>query len=185
MNTVSIRSLINTDWNSISKIYADGIETGIATFETVVPNWETWSDKHIESCRIVAIKNNDVVGFAVLSLVSNRHVYKGVAEVTVYVYENCKNKGLGSILLKALINESEQNGFWTLQAGIFSENKASIALHKKCGFRIVGVREKIGQRNGKWYDNQLLERRSKKWQILSDDSHCDASEYRANIGIYV
>lgn len=162
MNSVSIRSLINTDWNSISKIYADGIATGIATFETVVPNWETWSTKHIESCRIVAIKNNAVVGFAVLSQVSKRHVYKGVAEVTVYVDKNYKNIGIGSILLKAIISESEQNGFWTLQASIFSENIASIEVHKKCGFRIVGVREKIGQLNGKWYDNQLMERRSKK-----------------------
>ena len=161
MNTISIRPLIKTDWDSVSKIYAGGIATGIATFETEIPDWEAWNKNYIESCRIVAVKSNVVVGFAVLSQVSKRKVYKGVAEVTVYIDIDYKRQYIGEILLRQLIKESEENGFWTLQAGTFSENIASIELHKKCGFRVVGIREKIGQLNGKWYDNYFLERRSK------------------------
>ncbi len=161
MNQISIRPLIKADWDSVSKIYADGIATGIATFETEIPDWGSWNKKHIESCRIVAVKDTLVVGYAVLSQVSKRKVYKGVAEGTVYVDKNYKRQRIGEILLRQLIKESEDNGFWTLQAGTFSENIASIELHKKCGFRVVGVREKIGQLKGKWYDNHFLERRSK------------------------
>lgn len=157
---VSLRPLSKSDWNSVSKIYADGIATGLATFETEVPNWETWDNKYIKTCRLVAKVDNLIVGFAVLSNVSKRNVYKGVAEVSVYVANNYKGRKIGKILLKKLIEESENNGFWTLQAGIFSENIPSINLHKKCGFRIVGVREKIGQLNGRWHDVQLMEKRS-------------------------
>jgi len=159
---IVVRALLKTDWNSVSKIYADGITTGIATFETEIPDWKTWNKKYIDSCRIVAIENKNVVGFALLSLVSQRDVYRGVAEVTLYVDKESQGKGVGKTLLNELIKQSEINDFWTLQAGIFSENIASIELHKKCGFRIVGVKEKIGQLNGKWYDNHFLERRSKK-----------------------
>ena len=162
MNEISIRPLIKADWDSVSKIYADGIATGIATFETEIPDWEAWNKKHIASCRIVAVKDTLVVGYAVLSQVSKRKVYKGVAEVTVYVDKDYKRQQIGEILLRELIKESEAHGLWTLQAGIFSENLASIELHKKCGFIVVGIREKIGQLNGKWHDNHFLERRSSK-----------------------
>jgi len=158
---IVVRQLIKEDWTSVSKIYADGIATGIATFETEVSDWETWNIKYVDSCRIVATQNTNVVGFAALSLVSQRDVYLGVAEVTVYVDENFKGKGIGKTLLEELIKQSETNGFWTLQAGIFSENISSINLHKKCGFRVVGVKEKIGQLNKKWHNNHFLERRSK------------------------
>jgi len=161
MNSISIRPLIKTDWTSISKIYADGIATGIATFETEIPNWEAWNEKYIESCRIVAVKKEMVVGFAVLSKVSSRQVYKGVAEVTVYVSKDYRGQYVGETLLKQLIKESETHGFWTLQAGIFSKNVASIEMHKKFDFRVIGIRKQIGQLNGKWHDNHFLERRSK------------------------
>jgi len=157
---IVVRPLLKTDWESISKIYEEGIATGIATFETEVPTWEQWNEKYIEHCRIVAELDCKVVGFAVLSQVSKREVYKGVAEVSVYVSTNHRGKNIGETLMTQLIKESESKGFWTLQAGIFSENIISINLHKKCGFRVVGIREKIGKLYGKWYDNYLLERRS-------------------------
>ena len=159
---IVVRPLIETDWKSVSRIYAQGISTGIATFETEIPDWEIWDKKYEDTCRIVAIQHKNVVGFAVLSLVSQRDVYRGVAEVTVYVEKGSQGRGIGKTLLNEIIKQSEFNGFWTLQAGIFSENIASIQLHKKCGFRFVGIKEKIGQLNGKWHDNHFLERRSKK-----------------------
>jgi phosphinothricin acetyltransferase len=158
---IAVRPFVKEDWSLVSKIYEDGISTGIATFETEVPDYETWNKKYIESCRIVATQNEKIVGFAVLSLVSHRYVYRGVAEVTLYVDKDYRGNGIGKILLIELINQSEAKGFWTLHASIFSENLASINLHKKCGFRIVGIKEKIGQLNGKWHDNHFLERRSK------------------------
>jgi phosphinothricin acetyltransferase len=157
---IVVRELLKTDWNAVSKIYAEGIATGIATFETEVPELELWNDKYIEHSRIVAELNNEVVGFAVLSQVSKRKVYKGVAEVSVYVSTNHWGHKIGETLLKQLIKGSESHGYWTLQANIFSKNTASINLHKKCGFRMVGIREKIGMLHGKWHDNYLLERRS-------------------------
>lgn len=159
----SIRIFEEKDWTSVSEIYAQGIATGIATFETKVPSYDVWNEKFIKTCRLVAVDGNQVVGFAVLSQVSKREVYKGVAEVTIYISESQRGKGIGKQLLDTLVIESENDGFWTLQAGIFSLNHASIELHKKCGFRIVGLREKIGKRNGIWYDNVLMERRSKKF----------------------
>jgi len=159
---VSIRAFDKQDWASVSKIYDEGIATGIATFETKAPSFDIWNEKFIKKCRIVAEIKDEVVGFAILSQASFRKVYQGVAEVTVYVAESKRGNGIGKHLLNALIAESEKEGFWTLQAGIFSLNKPSIELHKKCGFRVVGVREKIGEREGKWLDNHFLERRSKK-----------------------
>ncbi|HKK11621.1 MAG TPA: GNAT family N-acetyltransferase [Flavobacteriaceae bacterium] len=156
-----VRPLIKADWETVSRIYTEGIATGIATFETTVPNWKVWNEKYIQHCRIVAELNSEVVGFAVLSPVSKRMVYKGVAEVSVYVSKQHRGYHIGETLLNQLIEESECKGFWTLQANIFSENVASIRLHEKCGFKIVGVREKIGKLHGKWHDNLLLERRSK------------------------
>ena len=161
-NEVNLRSLTQQDWISVSRIYAEGIATGIATFETEVPSWNAWNNKFIEDCRLIAEINNEVVGFAMLSLVSKRKVYKGVAEVTVYISESYRGKGIGKKLLQYLIQETEKAGFWTLQAGIFSENKASLKLHEDCGFRIVGLRESIAKREGKWHDIALMERRSLK-----------------------
>lgn len=154
------RALNKTDWQAVSKIYAEGIATSIATFETDVPSWELWNEKYIDVCRLVAELNKEVVGFAVLSQVSKRKVYSGVAEVSVYVSSNHRGHKIGETLLNQLIKASEAYGFWTLQANIFSENTASINLHNKCGFRLVGIREKIGKLHGKWHDNHLLERRS-------------------------
>ena len=158
---VSIRAFKKQDWASVSSIYKEGIATGIATFETEAPSYDVWGEKFIKNCRLVAELNNEVIGFAVLSQVSKRNVYKGVGEVTVYIAKNHRGKGVGKQLLMALIVASEKDHFWTLQAGIFSTNKPSIQLHENCGFRIVGIREKIGQLHGIWYDNILMERRSK------------------------
>ncbi|RZV66793.1 MAG: N-acetyltransferase family protein [Flavobacteriaceae bacterium] len=160
--SVVIRTLKEADYEAVSRIYAEGIATGIATFETEVLDWPDWNDKYISSCRLVAIIADKVVGFAVLSKVSNREVYKGVAEVSVYVSNHHKGKGIGEDLLNQLIIESENKSFWTLQASIFSENRASINLHIKCGFKVVGIREKIGKLHGKWHDNMLLEKRTNK-----------------------
>ena len=163
---LSIEPLNKAHWTSVSKIYAQGIKTEIATFETEVPDWDTWNNKHIKTCRFVATQYDIIVGFGVLSPVSKRKVYEGVAEVSVYVDEAYRGQHIGESILNQLIIDSEARDFWTLQAGIFSENIASIELHKKCGFRVIGIREKIGQLNGKWYDNHLLERRSKSINIV-------------------
>lgn len=162
LSEIFIRPFAESDFQVAMKIYAEGIATGIATFETEIPDWKTWDDKYIDTCRIVATIDDLVVGFAVLSQVSKRKVYNGVAEVSVYVDSKHQEQDVGKRLLKELIKQSEIHDFWTLQAGIFSENTASINLHKKCSFRVVGIRERIGKLKGKWHDNHLLERRSKK-----------------------
>jgi len=159
---VTIRAFKKQDWTLVSKIYSEGIATGIATFETEVPSFDVWNEKFIKNCRLVAEIKKTVVGFTVLSQVSQREVYKGLAEVTIYIGASQRGNGIGKQLLDTLIIESEKEGYWTLQAGIFSKNKPSIQLHENCGFRIVGVREQIGKRDGKWHDNVLMERRSKK-----------------------
>lgn len=158
---IAVRSLIPSDFLKVASIYKAGIATGMATFETKVPSWDAWDNKYIDTCRIVAEVEGQVVGFAVLSQVSQREVYSGVAEVSVYVAEALRGKGVGKLLLRQLVSMSETNGYWTLQAGIFPKNLSSIKLHEACGFRILGVREKIGQSHGIWYDNVLMERRSK------------------------
>ena len=149
------------DWSNVSRIYRLGIDTGIATFEKEIPSWNTWNTAHLKSCRLIAENDHKIVGWAALSPVSGRCVYGGVAEVSVYVDISYNNKGIGTRLLQELIKESEINGIWTLQSGIFPENKASIQLHKKLGFREIGFREKIGKKDGVWYDNVILEKRSK------------------------
>ncbi|MDA7717042.1 GNAT family N-acetyltransferase [bacterium] len=149
------------DWIAVSKIYKEGIATGMATFETKTPTWSDWNALHIKTCRIKAVSNNILIGWAALSPASKREVYKGVAEISIYISENYRNLGVGKTLLTQLINESEKAGFWTLQAGIFSDNKASIALHKSLGFREIGYREKIAKLDNIWHDNTILERRSK------------------------
>ncbi|HTZ75532.1 MAG TPA: GNAT family N-acetyltransferase [Candidatus Aquilonibacter sp.] len=156
-----IAPMTTEDWPAVRAIYREGIATGNATFETSAPEWEAWNKGHLQSCRFVARAGRDgVAGWAALSPVSGRCVYAGVAEVSVYVSEKARGKGLGTALLIALVNASEQNGIWTLQAGIFPENAASVKLHEGAGFRIVGRREKLGAMNGRWRDVLLLERRS-------------------------
>ena len=149
------------DWSAVRAIYLEGIATGNSTFETVVPEWSEWDSAHLPFCRLVARDGRGIVGWAALSSVSRRAVYAGVAEVSVYVAASERGKGLGGLLLRRLIEESEIEAIWTLQAGIFPENAASIELHKKLAFREVGRREKVGQLNGVWRDVVLLERRSK------------------------
>lgn len=160
-------------WPAVREIYRQGIATGNATFEAELPDWEDWDSKHRKNCRSVAIEPVEeeallglrdirILGWAALSPVSTRRVYSGVAEVSVYVDENARGKGVGKSLLQALIAESELHGIWTLQAGIFPENVASIALHKSCGFRKVGIRRRIGKLGETWRDTILLERRSSR-----------------------
>jgi L-amino acid N-acyltransferase YncA len=149
------------DWPEARAIYVQGIATGLATFETEAPEWEEWNAAHMESCRLVAKTDGEIVGWAALSPVSGRCVYGGVAEVSVYVAETARGQGIGKTLLMALVIESEKVDVWTLQAGVFPENVDSIALHKSCGFREIGYRERIGQmQDGTWRDVVLLERRS-------------------------
>lgn len=159
---MSFEPMRSEDWPAVRAILAEGIATGNATFETEAPDWEKWDAAHLPDGRLVTRNDNGtVVGWAALSPVSSRCVYGGVAEVSVYVAESARRQGIGKTLLMALITESEKAGLWTLQAGIFPENVASIALHKACGFREVGYRERIGQMNdGTWRDTVLLERRS-------------------------
>lgn len=152
----------SSDRRHILLIYEEGIRTGNATFETSAGNWEQWDDSHLKEPRLVAETDNSVVGWAALSPVSGRCVYGGVAEVSVYVSEDARGKGIGLALLNRLVNESEVHNIWTLQAGIFPENKASIKIHKKAEFRIVGIRKKLGKRDSRWRDVVLMERRSQK-----------------------
>jgi phosphinothricin acetyltransferase len=157
---LTVESMRASDWPAIGAIYAEGIATGNATFETETPDWLKWNAAHIDGCRFVAREAGQVIGWAALSRVSSREVYAGVAEVSVYVAERARGRGVGLKLLQVLVAASEQAGFWTLQAGIFAENTASIRLHECCGFRIVGRREKIACLHGAWRDTVLMERRS-------------------------
>ena len=150
------------DWPAVEAIYREGIATGNATFETETPGWEKWNANHNAHCRLVARNGNDIVAWAALSRVSTRHVYAGVAEVSIYVAATARGKGIGKSLLQALIEQSEQNAIWTLQAGIFPENTGSVALHKSCGFREVGMRERVGKLDATWRNVVLLERRSSR-----------------------
>jgi L-amino acid N-acyltransferase YncA len=158
--TVAVDTMQNADWDTVRLIYQEGIATGLATFETEVPEWEVWDRNHLAAPRLVARSDDQVAGWAALTPVSGRCVYAGVAEVSVYVAAMARGQGIGKALLKALVESSERAGIWTLQAGIFSENSASIALHAACGFREVGYRERLGCLNGIWKDVVLMERRS-------------------------
>jgi phosphinothricin acetyltransferase len=157
---VGIENMRPLDWPAVCKVYAEGIATANATFETETPSWEKWNAAHIDRCRFVAREGKEIIGWAALSRVWARKVYAGVAEVSVYVAEQARGRGVGSKLLQTLVTASEQAGFWTLQAGIFAENIASIRLHEVCGFRVVGRREKIARLHGVWRDTVLMERRS-------------------------
>ena len=159
---VLIRRFKPEDYPEVAKIYQAGIDTQIATFETEAPAFEAWDLRFCKACRLVAEVDHKVAGWAALSLVSKRVVYRGVAEVTVYVAPQHQGKKIGFQLLEALIQASEHEGFWTLTAHIFPQNKASIHVHQKLGFKLLGIHEKIAQRNGEWQDNALLERRSTK-----------------------
>lgn len=155
-----VEQMKTTDWAAVSAIYQQGIETGMATFETAVPTWETWDSGHMAGSRFVARREEQVIGWAALSPVSSRCVYEGVAEVSVYIAAAARGQGVGKALLQKLVTTSEQEGIWTLQASLFPENAASLALHRACGFRVVGRRERIAQLHGIWRDTLLLERRS-------------------------
>jgi L-amino acid N-acyltransferase YncA len=156
---VRIRALEESDWPAVAAIYAEGIATGDATFESEVPTWERWDAAH-PSLRLVAERGGAVVGFAALSPYSDRRCYRGVAEESVYVGEAARGRGIGRALLDALVEHAEADGYWTLLAGIFPENTASLALHLGCGFRVVGTHVGLGETDGVWRDVLWLERRS-------------------------
>jgi phosphinothricin acetyltransferase len=155
-----IEPMTPDDWDDVRAIYLEGVATGNATFEKSAPDWERWDAGHLQRCRLLARAAGEVLGWAALSPVSGRRVYGGVAEVSVYVAERARGRGIGLLLLSELVAASERSGIWTLQAGIFPENQASIALHQRAGFRMVGVRERLGSMDGRWRDVVLMERRS-------------------------
>ncbi|WP_425801831.1 GNAT family N-acetyltransferase [Desulfitobacterium sp. Sab5] len=151
-----------SDWEQVKSIYVEGIKTGLATFQTEAPSWENWDNGHLSSCRLVARSGNDILGWAALSPTSSRSCYAGVVEVSLYIGERYKGQGIGTTLLTNIIKQSEENGIWALYSAIIRENIASIALNKKCGFREIGIRERIAKMdNGIWHDVILMERRSK------------------------
>ena len=161
-----INTMKPADWDGVARIYQQGIDTGMATFETEVPSWNDWDRAHVHACRLIAKTGDRLLGWAALSPVSSRCVYGGVAEVSVYVDADSMGIGVGESLLRELIRKSEEEGYWTLQSGIFPENLPSIRLHEKVGFRRIGYRERIGKRDGVWKDNVLMERRSR---IIGND----------------
>jgi len=163
---IAIQSMKPEDWKQVRTIYSEGIATGNATFEVQPPEWEKWDSAHVPEPRLVAKKGGEIVAWASLSRVSVRRVYAGVAEVSIYVAAKYRGQGIGSELLRFFVDRAEKAGFWTLQAGIFPENKESIKLHERHGFRVLGTREKVGKMDfgglrGKWRDVVLMERRSK------------------------
>ena len=160
--TFSVEKMLPGHWPEVRAAYLEGVASGDATFETEAPEWERWDASHLRACRLVALADGGrVAGWAALSPVSARKVYAGVAEVSVYVGAEFRGRGVGRALLSALVRESESEGVWTLQAGIFPENVASVELHRACGFREVGRRERVGRLRGRWRDTILLERRSR------------------------
>ena len=156
---IAITEMLPQHWEAVKTIYEEGIATGNATFQVFAPSWQEWNNSHLQACRLVATEN-DLMGWAALTAVSSRCVYAGVAEVSVYVAAKARGKQVGTLLLQELIKRSEQTGIWTLQSGIFPENKASILLHEKNGFRMIGYRERIGKMGTVWRDNIIMERRS-------------------------
>jgi L-amino acid N-acyltransferase YncA len=157
---MELRDLRSDDWPEVARIFEEGIRTGDATFETDVPSWDGWNEAHLPEHRFVAERNGRVVGWIALAPVSSRCCYAGVAEVSAYVAEEARGGGVGRELLTALIESSERAGIWTLETGVFPENAPSLALLKRSGFRVVGIRERIGQLHGIWRDVVFLERRS-------------------------
>jgi len=157
---VAVEPFGDADWPAIRSIYLEGIATGVATFETQAPPWETWDARHLAKPRLKAVVSSTLAGWAALSPVSSRSVYEGVAEVSIYVAEALRGRGVGARLLSELVRASEDCGLWTLQAGIFAVNQPSIRLHAACGFRVVGTRERLGKLGETWRDVVLMERRS-------------------------
>jgi L-amino acid N-acyltransferase YncA len=157
---IRVRKLRRADWPTVAAIYEEGLRTGNATFETNVPAWEAWTGAHLEDHRLVAELEGEVVGWTALAPVSARAVYAGVVEESIYVAAGARGRGIGRALLTSLLAGSDRAGIWTIQTGIFPENLASLALHRRCGFRTVGTRERLGRLNGVWRDVVLLERRS-------------------------
>jgi L-amino acid N-acyltransferase YncA len=157
---MEIIPMLAAHWEAVKSIYEQGIATGDATFQTEAPGWEEWDRSHLGNPRLVITDQGEVLGWAALTAVSGRCVYAGVAEVSVYVASRARGRGLGRRLLAELVTQSEKQNLWTLQAGIFPENTASIKIHEACGFRLVGRREKIGKMGNAWRDTLLLERRS-------------------------
>ena len=157
-----IRSMAPSDWEHVSRIYLEGISTGFATFETQAPKYQDWDRAHTKECRLIAENEGEILGWAALSPVSSRCVYGGVGEVSVYISDKSRGKGVGKLLMQHLIEESEKAGYWTIQSGIFPENLASIKLHEKVGFPYIGKRERVGKIHGVWKDNLLFEKRSPK-----------------------
>jgi phosphinothricin acetyltransferase len=147
-------------WPAVERIYEEGIATGIATFETSSPSWERWDAAHLPDHRFVALRYDGVVGWVAAVPVSDRCVYAGVVEHSVYVSEDARGQGVGRLLLERLVSSTDAAGIWTIQSGIFPENVPSVRLHERVGFRIVGRRERLGKLNGEWRDVLLLERRS-------------------------
>lgn len=158
---ISIGTLTRSDWDAVHSIYLQGIATGEATFETDVPTFDEWDSSHLPGCRLVARRGEEIVGWAALSPVSSRCAYRGVAEASIYIAAPRRGEGIGKALLNELIALSEGEGIWTLESSMFPENEASIRLHKACGFREFGFREKIAELDGKWRNTILMERRSK------------------------
>jgi L-amino acid N-acyltransferase YncA len=158
-SSLAIRDLRPLDWPEVVAIYEDGIATGVATFEVAPPSWERWNAAH-PKIRVVAVVDERIAGFCALSPVSDRRCYRGVVEESVYVASWAQGRGVGRALLDEVIARSEAAGIWTLEAGIFPENRPSLRLHLACGFRLVGVRERLGEASGVWRDVLLLERRS-------------------------
>lgn len=157
---MDLRALTAADWPEVERIYAVGIATGDATFETEPPTWEEFDASKLRDHRVVAVEDGRVVGWVAATPVSDRCVYTGVAEHSVYVDPSASGRGVGRALLEALIASTEAAGIWTLQSGVFPENAASLALHERCGFRVVGRRQRLGRLHGRWRDVLFIERRS-------------------------
>ena len=157
-----IRKMHASDGQRVLQIYGQGLETRNATFETEVPEWKHWDLAHHKFCRFVYEQKGEVMGWGALAPVSSRSCYKGVAEISVYIDTDCLGQGIGGKLMKAVIDESEKSGIWTLHASIFPENVASHKLHLRHGFRELGIRERIARLDGIWRDTLILERRSQK-----------------------
>ena len=156
----AVRPLRADDWPTVEHIYAAGIASGNATFETGTPAWEEWDAGHLAGHRLVAVQGGQIAGWAALAPVSSRACYGGIAENSIYVAAEAQGRGVGTTLLERLITDAELAGIWTIQTGIFPENEVSLALHRRCGFRIVGIRASLARLDGRWRDVVFLERRS-------------------------
>ena len=159
---MEIEKITEKHWPEVRAIYESGLATGNANFSHQVPDWDEWDKTHVKNCRLVATENAEVLGWAALTAISDHCVFAGVAEVSIYIAENSRGKGIGKLLLSNLIKQSEENNFWTLESRIFVENLASIKIHEDCGFNMIGTRKKIGKMNDVWRDTLLMERRSDK-----------------------